>query len=370
MKFTDLDRVGPALLDSGKSLELLSSPGRGKSEWTASLIARMSKNSSAEWGYATCFLATMTPTELMGFMVPVKDDRGRVLSQFSIPTWFQTRDPVTGEMNGKMVTDYKRGLLFLDEYGQGEADVKRTSAELLLNKQIGPHRLPNGWSVWAASNKATDRSGVTKDFDFVINRRTIVEITDDPAGWEDWAFSKGVNPTLITFAHQNPQIVWSPGVPDKQGPWCTPRSLVAIGKILDQMSGGTGDLPTDAVAQEIAQGTIGAGATAQLFAMIKLGQEMPKYEDIVNNPMNAKLPKQPDAQMLVCYRLAANVNDKDVNPVVDYIERLPKEFSVTFAKSAARRDPSLVNTKRFGTWCTTNASLMSAIADVRVATSS
>jgi hypothetical protein len=376
MKFTDLDRIAPALFLAGQSLELRSSPGRGKSMWTRSQVNRMSKMTGSKWGYASCFLATMTPSDLMGFMVPMKDEQGRVLSQFSLPSWFQTADPETGKLDGKMASDYERGILFLDEFGQGEADVKRASAELLLNGQLGPHKINKstvdrpGWIVIAASNFVSDRSGVTKDFDFLINRRTLINIDDDTVGWEDWAMDHGVNPILIAFAHQNVNIVFSKGVPDKQGPWCTPRSLVHVGEQLEAIAGVKGgDLPLDPVSMEIAQGTIGAGATAQLFAMIKLGQEMPRYEDIVANPMNAKLPKQPDAQMLVCYRLAANVTTKDVDPIVDYVERLPKEFSVTFAKQAVRRDTSLVNTKRFGKWCTDNSTLMAAIQDVRTATS-
>lgn len=361
MKFSQLDRIAPALFAAGRTFELRSSPGRGKSEWVRNQVARMAKLTATPWGFASCFLATYTPSDLMGYMVPQRDG-AHVLSQFSLPAWFQTADPITGESNGKLVTDYTRGILFLDEFGQGEADVKRASAELMLNGQLGPHKLPRGWTVVAASNFATDRSGVTKDFDFLINRRTLIEISDDLQDWENWAFANGVNPVLIAFANQNPTIVFTPGVPDKQGPWCTPRSLVNLGKILDQMTDSNGDLPVGPEATEIAHGTIGSGAAAQLFAMIKIGQEMPKYEEIVKDPMNSKLPKQPDAQMLVCYRLAASVNEKDVTPIVQYCERLPKEFSVTFAKSAVRRDPKLINTKAFGDWCTRNASLMSAIS--------
>lgn len=368
MKFTDLDRVFPALFKAGIAVELRSSPGRGKSMWTRQQPARLSKLLGKPVGFASCFLATMVPSDLMGYMVPQKHEAsGKVLSQFSVPSWFQTSDPITGHLDGKFADDFEHGILFLDEFGQGEADVKRASAELLLNGQLGPHRLPEGWLVVAASNFASDRSGVTKDFDFLINRRTLLNIDDDMQGWLDWAMAQNVNPILLAFTNQNPGIVFSKGVPDKQGPWCTPRSLVALGQQLDAMTPPGGDMPTDAVAIEVAHGTIGAAASSQFFAMVKLGQEMPKYEDIVKSPMNAKLPKAPDAQMLVCYRLAQSVTNKDVDPIVDYCERLPKEFSVTFAKAAVRRDPNLINTKRFGTWCTQNATLMSAIQDVRVA---
>lgn len=364
MNLTQLDKAIVPMLMAGKTLEIRSSPGRGKSEFTKSLPGKMEKLTGKKWGFASCFLATMTPTDLMGYMVPIKDEHGHVLSQFSLPSWFQTSNPETGYLDGKLASDFEHGILFLDEFGQGESDVKRASAELMLNKQLGPHRLPNGWMVIAASNFANDRSGVTKDFDFLINRRTILEISDDLQSWENWAFSHGVNPVLIAFANQNSQVVFSAGVPDKQGPWCTPRSLVTLGKIFEHMKDANGDLPVDSSAVEIAHGTIGAGASAQLFAMIKLGQQMPKFDDIVASPMNAMLPKAPDAQMLVCYRLAAAVNDKNVDPVVTYMERMPKEFSVTFAKAAVRRDNELVNTEAFGKWCTRNATLMSALRDI------
>jgi hypothetical protein len=126
-----------------------------------------------------------------------------------------------------------------------------------------------------------------------------------------------------------------------------------------------GHIPTDGDATEDAKGIIGAGPAAQLMATIKLGQEMPSYGDIVKNPSKAKVPTKPDAQMLVCYSLAARVMEKDLDPIVEYIERLPKEFSVTFARAAVKRDSSLVETAAMGLWCTRNASLMSAIQDVR-----
>jgi hypothetical protein len=193
-----------------------------------------------------------------------------------VPAWFQTRDPDTDILDGKLCTDYEYGINFLDEYGQGEGDVKRASAELLLNGRLGPHVMPKGWVTVAASNFASDRSGVSKSFDFVIGRRVEINLTDDIESWKDWALTHNVNPVLVAFAIQNPQVVFTKGVPDKQGPWCTPRSLVLCGKILEQMADENGDLPTDASAIEIAHGMIGAGAAAQLFAMIKLGQEMPR----------------------------------------------------------------------------------------------
>jgi hypothetical protein len=361
MNFDTLHQLAPSILKSRKSVELVSPPGRGKSEFIAAQPSRMSRLMSTasrkvEWGFATCFLATMTPADMMGFMVPEKREDGRLVSSFTMPPWMRTVD-------GRMVDEFEYGILLLDEYGQGEADTKRASAELLLNKRLGQWQLPAGWSVWAASNRASDRSGITKSFDFVINRRLEIHITDDINSWVGWAEAKGVDPVFITFARQNPQIVFDPkGVPDKQGPWCTPRSLVMCQDVLNALKNDPDDLiPATPEAAELAGGMIGAGASAQLFAMIRLAHEMPNFDDIIAKPESTRIPTKPDAQMLVCYQLAARANEKNITPMIKYVERLPKEFAVTFVSSAVQRDTSLIDTKSFSKWCTENQTLMAVI---------
>lgn len=172
--------------------------------------------------------------------------------------------------------------------------------------------------------------------------------------------------SIRTFVNQNPQVVFAEGVPEKQGPWCTPRSIVNCGRMLMQFAKPDGSLPTDTIAKELSAGMIGANASAQLFATIQLEKEMPKYADILANPTSVKLPKDnPAAQMLICYQLAARVTEPEAKAVITYVDRMPKEFAVLFAKAACKRDPSLVDTDDFGDWALENSSLMQAIINTR-----
>ena len=346
----------PVLFDAGVSVELRSSPGVGKSETIEQLVADLSARDGVEWGFQVLMLATQTPSDLLGYMMPeTRDFNGKQVrvSDWTLPPWMLTRD-------GKPVTEYKRGILFLDEYGQGDADVKRASAELLLNKRLGPHRLPEGWAVVAASNRDKDRSGVTKSFDFVINRRCEIDIQPDLASWTEWAVTSEVMPLTIAFANQNPHIVFSETVPEKQGPWCTPRSLVMADRILKRMTADN-DLPEIGEAGELINGVIGAAASAQYFSFVQLEREMPKFEDIIAKPSTVKVPERPDAQMLVCYNLAHRVTDQTVAPVIEYVDRMPKEFGVTFVKAATQRNYKLIATPAFRQWCSENSALMAAV---------
>ena len=365
MDFTTLARRMPALLDmsvTGRALaiELVSAPGRGKSEFIASLIQSQSARTGVPWGFATCFLATMSPADMMGFMVPQVMPDGRARSTYTMPQWYQTVD-------GKTVEDYPRGILFLDEYGQGESDTKRASAELLLNGRLGPWALPKGWTVIAASNRASDRSGVTKSFDFVINRRMEIHISDSIDAWTSWALKQGVHPIITHFAEQNPGIVLSPTLPDKQGPWCTPRSLTMVAHMLEAMR--PDDMapelvPSDSDALVLTSGLIGEAAAAQLFATIRLAGEMPPFDEIVAKPTDTKVPTKADACYLLSYQIAHRVCTKTVGAAIKYMERMPKEFAFIFAKAVTLRAPALVTDKAMLDWCTRNSALVSAMARV------
>lgn len=357
MNFNELRGCFRSLLDSGISVELISPPGRGKSTFINDAVARESAADGEEWGLSTLFLATQTPPDLIGYIMKGERDFGNgavAVSEPTMPGWMITR-------SGKPVHAYKRGILFLDEYGQGEADVKRASAELLLNRQLGPWRLPDGWSVIAASNRSNDRSGVTKSFDFVINRRIEINITDDITAWEAWALENSVDPLAVSFAVQNPHIVFSDGVPEKQGPWCTPRSLVMLMTALDRMRDSDGKLVISGVTHEISAGMIGKAATAQLMAHIKLGHELPDFDDIVSKPEKVKVPSKPDAQMIVAYSVAARVSKDTLPPVLTYMGKLPKEFLVTFANATIKRDPSLLSAPAMLKFCQDHQAVLRAI---------
>jgi hypothetical protein len=217
--------------------------------------------------------------------------------------------------------------------------------------------------VWGAGNTSEDRSGSTKELDHLINRRVEIEVTPDLDAWTAWALTHGVSPLTVSFANAYPELVIGTKAPVKQGPWLTPRSLVHVDKYMQVLArGNNGETPDDPSTIEEVNGMIG-GAAAQFFQHVKLEQEMPKYEKIVADPVKAKLPSKPDAQMMICYHLAHKVKAVDCPQVITYVERMSPEFAVTFAKAACKRDKTLVLAPAFNKWANKNSSLMAAISE-------
>jgi hypothetical protein len=240
-------------------------------------------------------------------------------------------------------------------------EAKKVIGEAALSGRLGPHTLPAGWRVWMAGNRSQDRSGSTKELDHLINRRMEIDISDDVESLIDWMVTNGVSPEAQHFAHENTQIVFPSETPKDQGPWCTPRSLVSSDRYLQRLAGPDGSFPTDPLTKEEIAGRIGLPASAQYFACVQLDREMPKIEKIIKDPQGVKVPDKADARMLISYKLAHLVTEEIAEPVLTYMDRLPKEFAVTFANAACKRAPRLVQTRAFNKWAMQNSALLAAI---------
>lgn len=317
---------------SGISLYMRSAPGRGKSTVMEELPQYLGNLLGKNLGLVVVSGPNLQPGDTVGFGVPKHNADGTSEMVFTRPFFWRTDE-------GKWLEEYDGGIIFVDEADKMDVDIKKVMGEMALSGRCGPHRLPKGWVVWMAGNRQGDRSGSTKELDHLINRRLEIDVTDDLAGWEEWAIKNGVHHAFITFAMQNAGIVFSADVPEKQGPFCTPRSLVNLSRVMVALAGNSGDIPTNDDAVETAAGMIGQAAAAQLFATLRLELELPKPEVIAANPKQAKIPGDPGAQMLACYKLAALADDRTLAPFIAYIERLPADFVVTFGKALCGRSP-------------------------------
>jgi hypothetical protein len=309
----------------------------------------------------------VTPVDLLGFFVPgerkVKNpETGEIetirITEATMPQWMVSS-------KGVPMNHYKRGVVVFEEWDKGEPDVKKASAEIILNGQAGPWKLHSGIGRIMLVNRQEDRSGSTKNFDFIINRRAEFTVLADVEGWRDWALQHDIDPLFVAFASKYPEVVFSNKIPDKQGPFCTPRSLVKLSQVLAKRVTPQGKMKMDSITNEIITGMIGQAAGMQLAAWMKLRHETPDWEDILKDPTGIEIPAKPDAQLMVCYECAHRVDVKTAGKCIAFIKRLPPQFSVTFAKAAVRRNYDLINTSAMTEWVAKNASLLNAIGGAK-----
>lgn len=363
-----LNKMAPyvmADIEAGNSVLLRSSSGRGKSDFVKWLYGHVKeRDAGVKWGYQSLFLATQTPPDLIGYVFGGTGEHGGVTykrSEASLPLWMQSTE-------GKPAWAYDRFFLFLDEYGQGEPDVKRASAELLLNGCIGPHRLPPLSVRIAATNKGA-RYGVTKDFDFVINRRSEYDIQDDLTSWLTWADKPYVHdgkqwnvmPVTKAFAAQHPNILFEEE-PKVQGSWCTPRSLCGADRFLQMVEQQIGRIdPNDTCIGEGVAAKVGVPAAGAYVGWLKFRLELPQYADVVADPVGTPVPEKPDMKMLMAYEMAARTEKQGLPAVIAYMQRMPKDLAITYVVSLIRRDKMMLAEDAMQAWSAKNATLLALV---------
>lgn len=342
------------ILDWHKPVHLISGAGIGKT----SLVHQIGE--AENMPVIVTNLAQATPVDIPGYAIPDKDEQGRMYSNNALPFWSLLQEGT----NLTTAFDLPRGILFLDEYGQADVDTKKASAPLIHERRAGRFHLPDGWVVWLASNRMSDRSGVTRSLDFIINRTCEIHVAPHKDDLINWLVDQGYPPLLRAYVSQRPGNVFQ-DAPKEQSPWMTPRSTVAaFDYLMLCTSDGGQSFQTDSVDKAFLAGTVGLQNAGDLMTFLELYEELPTKEDILADPMKAKMPTKLDAQMVVVQMLAYDVTEDTADAVITYVRR--KEFSqdmaVTFAKTAAMRNTKLLMTKAFTKWTAENHTLLAAVA--------
>jgi hypothetical protein len=373
MILSELEERLPILYDAstedGGATPYITGPvGWGKTDTVKQFPFRM-REVVPDGSYCIVILngATLNFGTMGGYLQFGKPYKDKPTSRFSYPWWwFETWAIVNGKLakTGKGIDEYDGGIIFIDEADKMDQDVRKTSGEAALSKTWFSHLLPPGFAVWFAGNRMSDRSGSHKEFDHLINRRREIPIRKDVNSWADWARKRCLLPETISFGETYPLILFS-DKPEVQGPWCTPRSLHQLDIHLKSVMNvyQLERIPTDPLVEEEAAGGIGVAAAAQFMTHIKMGQELPRLEDVVRDPLNVEVPSRVDGKRLMAYRVAAHMREEDSKEVLAYMDRFEKEFQIVFVRLAMNTNFNLLFDKHFEKWCAKpeNAALVAIV---------
>lgn len=322
-------------------VRLLSGPGLGKSTAVKEAAAEMSKKMGTKVGCKVVRLCEVEQPDVKGYGLPPEGNIATSKMEFSLPFW-----AIDTERDGEY------GYLFLDEQPQADDDVNKVAAELMLDRRVGDYQLPPGWIVVAAGNREQDRSGARKTMAFIQNRIADIEITPSKDALVDWMERNGIAHQIISFTEAMPAVVLAEKIPEKPGPFCTPRSICRLSPYLDTMS--------TEMFTEFAAGAIGEGAAAQFIAHLRVVDELPSYAEIVAKPKTCKVPEKPDAAYATMRMISHNIDGQTAVQAFEYLSRMGKEFQASALRHTVRRTPQIVQHPQFATWLRSNTKLLEA----------
>lgn len=251
-------------------------------------------------------------------------------------------------------------VIMLDEIGKASKSVKNVLLTLLLERRIGDHYLPEGSIVFATTNLASDGVGDYLE-DHARNRVDVVEIAKPDngftasgaigsEGWAPWAVENDVDPLVLSFARQYPQVfasyrdgdsqkdnpyIWNP-LRAGGGACVTPRSLAFSSHIVKKRA-----VLGEATTLTLLAGAIGESAARDMQALFTLIDKLPTWEQVTNQPDTAKVPDDPAARCLLVINAMQRMDAQTLTPWLTYLARLDKEWQALFVTSSMRSTTKL-----------------------------
>lgn len=313
---------------------LTGAPGVGKS----SIVESAAK--AAGYDVILSHPVVSDPTDAKGLPWPGKDGESATFLPF-------------GDL-AKAIKATKPTVWFLDDLGQASPAVQAGYMQLLLARQVNGHKLPDCVTFVAATNRRTDRAGVTGILAPVLSRfGAVIGIQPTVDDWCEWAMGANMPPELVSFIRFRPELLHvfeAKRVDDMENFPC-PRTWEYAGKAI-QMG-----LPDDLEFAALA-GAVGEGAAIEFKAFLSMVRsKLPNPDSIILDPDNAPIMERPDLLWAVSTALAKKATDNNCGRIFRYAERMfdaaKSEFAVLMVKDICRLCPSVVHTPDWTRLCLT-----------------
>lgn len=313
MKPSRIEEVVKSVIQTRWPVFLWGPPGVGKS----SIVRSIAKQKKLELLDVRASL--LDPTDLRG--IPTVE-KGKAKW---CPPSFLPSDPKS------------KGLLFFDELNAAPPLVQASLYQLTLDRCVGEYKLPDGWSILAAGNRAEDRSVTFRMPAALINRFVHLDYEVDFEDWRDWAVVNKMHPLVVGFLSTRRELLFNMDKPDK--PFPTPRSWEIVSDILSSQ-----DSFKDC--QDIILGVVGEGAMMEFIGYCESAISEEIIEKIIADPSAAKLPKKLGDQYALISYLSFNLDKTDVQKGAEVLlSRFAPELGVLLLRNCLKLHPKFAMKK-------------------------
>jgi len=234
-------------------------------------------------------------------------------------------------------------VLFVDEIGQCPVAVQNVAMQLIHERRVGPHVLPEDCIVIAAGNRAEDRAGSTVLQTALRSRFfPVFEVEPTADEWCEHAKLADFHPLVIAYVQAIAKKVVDFNPKDRGG-FLTLRTLEQASDLLTAF----GEDPDHPDLSAALHGTIGDDHASAMLAFIKTVANLPAYDDVRSDPATAKVAE--DMVEAVARMLAKHARFSHGSQLVAYIKRYQLESQSRLIRDlpdAVQRHPDVQDLRK------------------------
>lgn len=361
------------VLAAGRVPLLLGAPGTAKSSYLQETARRLNLL------YIDVRLAGMDQTDIAGIpnFVDVFDSKGKLIGKRTayIPNsifplvgmgdeerllkWNEDGTPKL-DAKGKQ-EQYEGFLINLEEFTSASEEVRAACYQLILDRQVGQHKLLPNVHLVACGNRATDGAIASSIGTALQSRVTTIEVQTEMGPWMYWASKNGIHPNILDYLAWRPEFLnnFDPNTDDLT--FACQRTWEMLSDIMHAEGS-----YSEAV-HELALGTVGKVAV-EFKQFISYYAKLPDIKKILADPKNADMPTEPGHVYALAGVMASNIGEaakaKDsatVSKLMEYVERMPQEMQTVSMASALRSVKATHSQPTILKWIGTNSASINAV---------
>jgi MoxR-like ATPase len=252
-------------------------------------------------------LSQMEPGDLIGLPA-----RGEDRTTFLRPDWW----PEDGNY-----------LIVLDEINRAHRSIRNAIMQLLIDKRIHNHVLPDGVWIMATMNppdEEYDQADLITDPAF-ISRFFVLHVSPTVEEWKEWAQASGVDPRVIDFIAAYPEFLYtSSPLSLRVELRPSPRSWYKLSNVLRLLSKDE----IDRYGYILASAIVGAEA-AKAFVEFKKSEHVPMPRKILLEGLKEVYKDDVDRSNSLVVRLIdyfSKLNDEEIELLSAHVSRVAENL--------------------------------------------
>jgi len=303
---------------------LWGSPGIGKSQAIKQVSELLEKETGKQVILTDIRLVLFNPVDLRGIPVVDKEKEAAIWLR---PEIFKMDD-----------SENIINILFLDELTSCPQSIQACAYQIILDRKVGEHKLPDNCIVIAAGNKIEDRSVSHKLSKALANRLVHLEVEPNIDDWKQWAMQNKIDKRILGYLNFNNSYLFKFSPESSENAFPTPRTWEMVNKTLSIMD-------MDSAFPFIA-GSVGESTAFDFFSYSKCFDKLPDIKSILDGKTN-KVPKEPDVNFALCSAIASKsleLNKNSLANLLKYSINMLPEYAVLLFKDILSANRNLLKT--------------------------
>ena len=243
--------------------------------------------------------------------------------------------------NREIPKDKQGWGIFLDEANSASKMVQAASYKLILDREVGQHKLHSHCAITMAGNLDTD-GAITNRIGTALQSRVIhIKMRTDFQEWlEDVATPNNYDPRIVAYLNWKKDALNDFKPDHKNDTFCCPRTWEFMNRLVQSHEVSDSKVP-------MYVGTISPGVAVDFVQYTKVYANLPSIRSIIADPHGALIPGDSASKWGVTMKLATETDKDNFLDLASYMDRYPIENRILYYRSVVAREPLLQSHQAF-----------------------